>query len=75
MPKSRNRKKRKGPASGPKLPTMAEIEKLAHALDTPELRQLYLRQKKINPNLDAECDEMTKEIQEIFNHGNKSSKK
>jgi hypothetical protein len=54
---------------------MAEIEKLAHALDTPELRQLYLRQKKANPNLDAECDEMTKEIQEIFNHGNKSSKK
>lgn len=75
MPKSRTRKKRKGPISGPKLPTMAEIEKLAHALDTPELRQLYLRQKKANPNLDAECDEMTKEIQEIFNHGNKSSKK
>lgn len=77
MPKSRNnRKKRKGPTSGPKfrIPSMDEIEKLAHALDTPEMRKLYLRQKKVNPNLDADCDKMSKEIQEIFDHGDKSSK-
>lgn len=75
MPKSRNRKKRKGPFTGPKLPTMREIEQLAHSLDTPEMRELYRRQKKINPNLDADCDKMTEEIQEIFNHGDKPSKK
>ena len=75
MPTSRNRKKRKGPNTGPKLPTMAEIEQLAHALDTPELRKLYLRQKKVNPNLDADCDKMTKEIEEIFNHGFRPPKK
>lgn len=75
MPKSRNRKKRKGPFTGPKLPTMNEIEELAHSLDSPELRELYRRQKKANPNLDSEVDKMTKDIQEIFNHGDKPSKK
>lgn len=75
MPKSKNRRKKRGPKTGPRLPSMKDIEGLAKALDTPEMRKLYLRQKKVNPNLDAECDEMTKEIQEIFDHGNKPSNK
>lgn len=73
MPKSRNRKKKRGPTSGPRLPNMSEIEALAKALDTPELRELYRRQKRLNPNLDKEVDELTKGVQEIFNH-DKSSK-
>jgi len=52
---------------------MSEIEALAKALDTPELRELYRRQKRLNPNLDKEVDELTKGVQEIFNH-DKSSK-
>lgn len=72
MPKSRRRKSRKGPNPGPKLPNMKEIEALARALDTPELRAIYRRQKKINPDLDQECDDFFKGIEEIFKHGNDS---
>lgn len=66
MPKSRNRRKKRGPTQGPRLPNMSEIENLAKALDTPEMRKLYLRQKKANPNLDQEVEEMSKDIEEIF---------
>jgi hypothetical protein len=45
---------------------MSQIEKLAKALDTPELRKLYLRQKKANPNLDQEVEKMSENIEEIF---------
>jgi hypothetical protein len=66
MPKSRNRKKNRGPKKGPRVPNMSQIEKLAKALDTPELRKLYLRQKKANPNLDQEVEKMSENIEEIF---------
>lgn len=51
---------------GPRIPSMSHVEKLAKALDTPEMRKLYLRQKKANPNLDQEIDEMSEEVKEIF---------
>jgi len=72
MPKSRNRKKRRGPVFGPRLPNMSEIEALAKKLDTPELRELYRRQKRLNPNLDKEVNDMSEKIEEILDHGNDS---
>lgn len=41
---------------------------LAKQMDTPEMRDLYRRQKVINPDLDKDCDEAAEEIQDIFNH-------
>lgn len=71
MPKSKNRRKkgnhkRKGP-TGP-YPSMESVRMLARKLDTPEMRELYERQKVLNPNLDADLDKMPDEIEEIINH-------
>lgn len=71
MPKNR---KRKGPQNrGPQLPSMKFIQTLAKHLDSPEMREIYRTQKRLNPNLDKEVDELTKEIEEILNHDKDSS--
>ena len=72
MPKSKNRRKKRGPKSGPRVPKMSEIEALARSMDSPELRKLYRRQKAINPNLDKEVNEMFENVEEIFNHDSDS---
>lgn len=75
MPKSRNRKNRprykgKGPR-GP-IPSFGELSALARSLDSPEMRELYRRQKSLNPNLDGEIDEAYEKLKEVFNHGDDS---
>ena len=77
MPKSRNRNKNKGPRKGPRFPelsgiSMAKIHALAKSLDSPELRELYRAQQGLNPDLDEEVEELTKEVQEIFDHDKSS---
>jgi hypothetical protein len=51
---------------------MAGLEELAKSLDTPEMRRAYLRQKKANPNLDDEVQELSENIKEIFDHDKSS---
>lgn len=44
------------------------IRDLAKAMDTPEMRELYRRQKELNPSLDHDCEELGKEINDHFKH-------
>ena len=41
---------------------------VAKAMDTPQMRELYRSQKKLDPSLDHDCEELTEEIQEILDH-------
>jgi hypothetical protein len=44
------------------------IRDMAKAMDTPEMRELYRRQKELNPGLDHDCEELGKEIEDHFEH-------
>lgn len=53
--------------------SMDQIQKLAKALDTPEMRDLYRRQKRINPNLDHDLQEVAKKVEDVFQHRTNSN--
>jgi uncharacterized FlaG/YvyC family protein len=41
---------------------------LARKLDTPEMRALYRSQKKSNPGLDQSVEELSEQLDDIFEH-------
>ena len=50
------------------------VKSLSKKLDTQDMRELYKRQKKLNPNLDKDVEQFDANIEEIFRHGNNSRK-
>lgn len=44
------------------------IRDMAKAMDTPEMRELYRRQQIINPDLNDDCEELAKEVEDHFEH-------
>lgn len=49
-------------------------QSIARKLDTSEMKELYQRQKELNPNLDEDVEQFDSNIEEIFRHGNNSRK-
>jgi len=47
---------------------------LAKKLDTPEMRDLYRSQKISNPGLDESVEQMSEQIDQLFEHGVDSEK-
>ena len=44
------------------------LREMAKEMDTPEMRKLYLEQKRNNKNLDKMVDEFAKQNEDIFEH-------
>lgn len=47
---------------------MKKIREIAKKLDSPELRELYRKQKLANESLDEDIEKLTEEIQDLFKH-------